>query len=271
MKRLPCAVHQRHSDCGRRKLTSAMSSASRSVVELIAPRCTIASSSWPEASSHAASESGWMSSRSGARARLRHLSPWRSRSHTATGWFAAASAATTFEPMKPAPPVTRIMADAHACSELERHVQPHTARAVEGLATVAVLGIARQGALARQFDAGEVVEIQVPVRQQVAPLGAGTEPPAVGRRRLRIAGRAGKSGEREVAAETVAVVDQPRREQRVITHSQGLEAHAEILVLGNRATRAETEVRADAETGVVARLGVENIHQHFVEVRPHID
>ncbi len=109
MKRLPALAHQRHSACGSRKFTSMMRSASASVVEEIAPMCTIASILAPCAGSHSSKASGAMSSRRGTRARLRHLPASRSRSQTATGSPRSASAATRFEPMKPAPPVRRIM------------------------------------------------------------------------------------------------------------------------------------------------------------------
>jgi len=52
---------------------------------------------------------GGMISRQRDFARLRHLSPHRSRSETMTSRPSPASAATRFEPMNPAPPVTRII------------------------------------------------------------------------------------------------------------------------------------------------------------------
>jgi hypothetical protein len=102
MRRLPALAHQRHTACGRRKFALVTRSASASVVEEIAPRCTIASREAPCVRSHSSSSSGAISSRSATLARLRHLPAARSRSQTA-------SAAARFEPMKPAPPVTRIM------------------------------------------------------------------------------------------------------------------------------------------------------------------
>src|SRR6516162_373927 len=109
MKRLPSSAHQRHSACDRRKFTSTIRSTSVSVVEEMAPMWTTASIAAACAGSQPSSASGAISSRNGTRARLCHLSAWRSRSQTATASPLAASAATMFEPMKPAPPVTTIM------------------------------------------------------------------------------------------------------------------------------------------------------------------
>src|SRR5580698_5950186 len=109
MKRLLCCAHQRHNICDRRKLVSTMRSASVSVVEDIAPICTMASMAPPCSLSQPPSCSGTTRSRKSSLLMLRHLKPERSRSQITTGTPRSASAAARFEPIKPAPPVTRII------------------------------------------------------------------------------------------------------------------------------------------------------------------
>src|SRR5215831_19024295 len=110
MKRLPSSAHQRHSACDRRKFTSTIRSTSVSVVEEMAPMWITVSIAVECAGNQASRASGAMSSPKATCARLCHLSACRSRSQTATASPRPASAATMFEPMKPAPPVTTIMA-----------------------------------------------------------------------------------------------------------------------------------------------------------------
>jgi len=86
-----------------------MRSASVSVVEEIAPMWKIVETVSPRVASQWSSCSGAMMSRRSIFATLRHLSPVRSRSQTATSWPSAARAAARLEPMNPAPPVTSIM------------------------------------------------------------------------------------------------------------------------------------------------------------------
>ena len=88
------------------KLVAATRSPSRTVVSLMAPRCSTASSSGPALQKSSIS-SGGSRPAMGCLARLRHLSSVPSRSTTITSAPRAHSAATRLEPMKPAPPVTR--------------------------------------------------------------------------------------------------------------------------------------------------------------------
>src|SRR5262245_30477616 len=102
------AVHQSSRRIEKRKLVSITRSPSVAVVSLIAPRWTTASSLRPF--SQSASCPGGTMSASCRLARLRHLPSWPSRSHTTTSLRPASfNAATTFDPIKPAPPVTSSM------------------------------------------------------------------------------------------------------------------------------------------------------------------
>jgi hypothetical protein len=102
------AVHQSSNRSDRRKLVSITRSPSVAVVSEIAPRWITASSRRPD--SHAESWEGGTKSASWRFARLRHLPLWPSTSHTTTSVRPASfNAATTFDPIKPAPPVTSNM------------------------------------------------------------------------------------------------------------------------------------------------------------------
>src|SRR6185312_5480371 len=69
--------------------------------------------------------SGATTSLSSIFATFRHLFPWRKRSQSATGTPRPASPAAIFEPMKPAPPVTRIISSAHFGDVTRRQVYAH--------------------------------------------------------------------------------------------------------------------------------------------------
>ena len=103
------AVHQSSSRSDSRRLFSVTRSASVTVVSEIAPMWMTASSLRP--SSHAISSPGGTTSATWRLARLRHLaSSWPNWSLTTTSaWPASLRLATTFDPMKPAPPVTKNM------------------------------------------------------------------------------------------------------------------------------------------------------------------
>src|SRR4051812_16376469 len=102
------AVHQSSSRIGKRKLVSITRSPSVAVVSEIAPRWTTASSLRPF--SQSASCAGGTMSASWRLARLRHLPSWPRKSLTTTSLRPASfNAATTFDPIKPAPPVTSNM------------------------------------------------------------------------------------------------------------------------------------------------------------------
>ncbi len=102
------AVHQSSSRIERRKLVSITRSPSVAVVSEMAPRWMTASSRRPF--SQSGSSLGGTMSASWRLARLRHLPSWPSTSHTATSARPASfNAATTFDPIKPAPPVTSSM------------------------------------------------------------------------------------------------------------------------------------------------------------------
>src|SRR5712691_3911506 len=108
MSGVALAVHQSSSRIDRRKLVSITRSASVAVVSEMAPRWMTASSRRPF--SHSGNCAGGTMSASRRLARLRHLPSWPSTSQTATSaWPASFSAATTFDPIKPAPPVTSNM------------------------------------------------------------------------------------------------------------------------------------------------------------------
>src|ERR1700694_4324158 len=99
------AVHQSSSRIDNRKLVSITRSPSTAVVSEMAPRWITASSRRPF--SQSGNWSGGTISASWRLARLRHLPSWPSMSHTATSARPASfNAATTFDPIKPAPPVT---------------------------------------------------------------------------------------------------------------------------------------------------------------------
>src|SRR5882757_6678572 len=108
MSGVALAVHQSSNRIDRRKLVSITRSASVAVVSEMAPRWMTASSRRPF--SHSGNCAGGTMSASRRLARLRHLPSWPSTSQTATSaWPASFSAATTFDPIKPAPPVTSNM------------------------------------------------------------------------------------------------------------------------------------------------------------------
>src|SRR3954470_11265566 len=101
-------VHQSSNRIDSRKLVSITRSPSVAVVSEIAPRWITASSRRPF--SQSTSSPGGTTSASWRLARLRHLPSWPSRSQTATSARPASfNAATTFDPIKPAPPVTSNM------------------------------------------------------------------------------------------------------------------------------------------------------------------
>ena len=105
MKGVACAVHQSSSRIERRKLVSITRSPSVAVVSEMAPRWMTASSRRPF--SQSGNCAGGTMSASCRLARLRHLPLSPSRSQTATSARPASfNAATTFDPIKPAPPVT---------------------------------------------------------------------------------------------------------------------------------------------------------------------
>src|SRR4051795_8559654 len=101
------AVHQSKSRIDSRKLVSITTSPSVAVVSEMAPRWMTASSR--RSFSHSINSEGGTTSASRRLARLRHLPSWPSTSHTATSRPASFNAATTFDPIKPAPPVTSNM------------------------------------------------------------------------------------------------------------------------------------------------------------------
>src|ERR1700731_1254474 len=102
------AVHQSKSRIDSRKLVSITRSPSVAVVSEIAPRWMTASSRRP--SRQFGNSAGGTMSASWRLARLRHLPSWPSTSLTTTSARSASlSAATTFDPIKPAPPVTSNM------------------------------------------------------------------------------------------------------------------------------------------------------------------
>src|ERR1700761_5843631 len=108
MNGVAVAVHQSSSRSEKRKLVSITRSPSVAVVSEIAPRWITASSRRPF--SHSPSSAGGTISANCRLARLRHLPSWPSVSHTTTSACPASfSAATTFDPIKPAPPVTSNM------------------------------------------------------------------------------------------------------------------------------------------------------------------
>src|SRR6185437_612321 len=105
MNGVAVAVHQSSRRNEKRKLVSITRSPSVAVVSEIAPRW-ITASSLPPLSQPISSEGGTKSA-SWRLARLRHLPSWPSRSETTTSARPASfNAATTFDPIKPAPPVT---------------------------------------------------------------------------------------------------------------------------------------------------------------------
>src|SRR5207248_8815664 len=108
MNGVALAVHQSRSRIDRRKLVSITRSPSVAVVSEMAPRWMMASSLRP--CSHSFSSAGGTMSASWRLARLRHLPSWPSMSQTVTSARPASfNAATTFDPIKPAPPVTSNM------------------------------------------------------------------------------------------------------------------------------------------------------------------
>src|SRR5216683_6170715 len=108
MSGVALAVHQSSSRIDSRKLVSITRSPAVAVVAEIAPRWMMASSRRPF--SQFGSSAGGTMSASRRLARLRHLPSWPSPSQTTTSARPASfSAATTFDPIKPAPPVTSNM------------------------------------------------------------------------------------------------------------------------------------------------------------------
>src|SRR5258708_29872926 len=105
MNGVALAVHQSSSRIDRRKLVSITRSPSVAVVSEMAPRWMTASSRRPF--SQSGNSAGGTMSASCRLARLRHLPSWPSASQTTTSARPASfNAATTFDPIKPAPPVT---------------------------------------------------------------------------------------------------------------------------------------------------------------------
>src|SRR6266849_1245729 len=108
MNGVTLAVHQASSRIDSRKLVSITRSPSVAVVSEMAPRWMTASNRRPF--SQSGSPAGGTMSASWRLARLRHLPSWPSPSQTATSARPASfNAATTFDPIKPAPPVTSNM------------------------------------------------------------------------------------------------------------------------------------------------------------------
>ena len=107
MKGVRVCVHQSSRRSDRRKLFSITRSPSVAVVSEMAPMWMTASSL--RASSQAASSAGGTRSAIWRLARLRHLASSRPSVSLTTMSVAPASLrlATTFDPMKPAPPVTK--------------------------------------------------------------------------------------------------------------------------------------------------------------------
>src|ERR1700730_7237315 len=102
------AVHQSSSRIDRRKLVSITRSPSVAVVSEMAPRWMMASSRRPL--SQSGNCAGGTMSASWRLARFRHLPSWPRTSQTTTSARPASfNAATTFDPIKPAPPVTSNM------------------------------------------------------------------------------------------------------------------------------------------------------------------
>src|SRR5208283_900411 len=105
MKGVRVAAHHANKRSDSRKLVSMTRSASVAVVDEMAPRRTTASSLRP--SSQRKRSAGGTNSASCPRARLRHLPSLPRISFTAmSARPASLRLATTFDPMKPAPPVT---------------------------------------------------------------------------------------------------------------------------------------------------------------------
>src|ERR1044072_539872 len=122
MKGVRVAVHQSSNVSERRKLFSITASPSVTVVSEIAPRWITPSSLRP--SSHRGRSPGDTMSAIWRFCKLRHLPSWPSQSLTATARRPASlRLATTFDPMKPAPPVTSSMDCPEACLPL-----PHSVR-----------------------------------------------------------------------------------------------------------------------------------------------
>src|SRR3954464_12163464 len=110
MNGTPAAVHQSNNRIEQRKLLSITRSASVAVVSEMAPIWTTASSLRP--SSQRNRSAGLTTSASCRLARLRHFWSVPSTSLTTTSLLPASlRAATTFEPMNPAPPVTNSIHD----------------------------------------------------------------------------------------------------------------------------------------------------------------
>ncbi len=106
MNGVPVSVHQSSRRSDRRKLLSITRSPSVAVVSEMAPMWMTASSLRPD--SQAIRSAGGTKSAIRWWARLRHLSPSPSTSLTAiSAPPASPRLATTFDPMKPAPPVTK--------------------------------------------------------------------------------------------------------------------------------------------------------------------
>src|SRR5208282_1780660 len=106
MKGVRVAAHHSSRRSDSRKLVAMTASPSVAVVDEIAPRCTTASSLRP--SSQRQSSAGGTKSASWRLPRLRHLPSLPRTSLTAmSARPASLRLATTFDPMKPAPPVTK--------------------------------------------------------------------------------------------------------------------------------------------------------------------
>src|SRR6185312_7605075 len=125
MKGVRRAAHQSKRRSESRKLFSMTASASVAVVDEMAPRCTTASSLRP--SSQRIRSPGGTKSASWRLPRLRHLPSLPRLSLTAmSGRPASLRLATTFDPMNPAPPVTKYI-DAAAPLELALDLARHCA------------------------------------------------------------------------------------------------------------------------------------------------
>src|ERR1041385_4760891 len=128
-------VHQSSSRIDRRKLVSITRSPSVAIVSEIAPKWIMPSSLRP--SNQPDSSEGGTTSSNRRLARLRHLPARPSTSHTATSLRPASfSAATTFDPIKPAPPVTSnidipVLIDAASFAPLLPDRQPRPSRVVK--------------------------------------------------------------------------------------------------------------------------------------------
>src|ERR1700722_4233920 len=128
-------------------------------------------------------------------------------------------------------------------SELAGDIQSYAVDVIERVRARAALYVVGHLSQPRNLDTVHIVEAQIPAREQIAPLRSGSHGKAVRRRSQVVACRTTKQIPRQGVVEAVSIVEQAKVVRRTMADVVSLESNAEILVLRDRATSTDTEMR----------------------------